>query len=1142
MKNKFLFKATFKELFGNVLQVILLVSFFAVTFGIIYGNSSSNYRFIKAVESSAIENNLYHNNFNTSNIVVKKTLDNKIKAQTLNDLFQLEPSEQFTLDQTESEVISFIDTYETNDPLNTTWWDENKVLFGNSLDIYLLTKAVELYQDQNEGTSLAFEYSYQLSYYESNPFGGGPEYTYIRANDIDGSSALEENRFQTKMETNNRLVNQYNIVEGELPTKENEIAINVSFAHSKGYQVGDTVLINGGSQITGLVEFPNYLYPLISDTKLVVDVQNQGIVLMPESSFSNSSFGLQNPDEYNINFFIAYNDLYEQPNAYTADSFAKTASIAIDRAQQFNQFLATYFINPIDNFQPVTGWSEYLIDFQNYRVSSSFDRIAFTRTFNWILLIIFLVIIFLILGMNLRKKITSSSKQLGTLKALGCSTNEIALSYITLPLAIVIIGIIFVFPIGFGLNAVWGVITNSYYDLILGGIPLTFSMFALIFIFPIVIFSLFTFVVTKIILRQGALDLLTSKSNNRPNFLVKWVSLFTDRFKVNFTTTYTLKNGFRSASKSFAIIFALFFSTLLITFALSLSSVFENTIDQTYKNINYNQVTTYRDSDNEQLFYSQADSIVEEEYQLITIDFDEKYFLPANKDEALEVFSTNVLTNLESNPILEFDQTNQTYKNYYLSVNQMDKLLPWLAVLNYYFDANVFLGPATGDPDLNYSGITLNNINDLFSFYVSKVFLSYLSENVDDKDPILINPLDIPPPQYTIIIDYPQLKIYVDNELLDDIQNTRIYFNTTFYNNQAEDLVSQFNIENNGENLTRMYVFNDLDALERSYDFVSSKNKHNVISALENETPNNSYIPIIASTYLAQKYGDVFDVGNIVEVVIPTSAFPAEVAADIYAPVTVRIKVVALYDSYIPLGSFTTVDFFQQYLRSNMPLMLSKFEHFTYNSKYNYSSDYNQLNENTLTIDSNINYYQKEDTMNNKIDYYLLDPNHKENAYSQALLYMDTSILTISSEGLVRETYSYLSQILDLIIGIFSALTLIISLILVLLLLKDIIDSAKKEVSMLKVLGFSNIRAEFMILVPYAFIIFFTFLIAIPFTIGFLQIIEQVIWNSLGLLVLLLPSPNQFIILIGIVFAIIFLVFLIGYWVYKKTSPLLALN
>lgn len=228
-------------------------------------------------------------------------------------------------------------------------------MFGNSLDVYLLAKSVELYQVQTEGTELEFEYSYQMSYYEANSFNSGPEYTYIRANDIDDSSILEENRFQTKVETNDKLVNQYNLIEGELPTKENEIVLNASFARNKGYEVGDTVLINGGSTVTGLVEFPNYLYPLISDTKLIVDMQNQGIVLMPSSSFSSSNFGLQNRDAYNINFFIAYNDLYAQPDAYTADSFSQTANIAIDRAQMFNQFLEGYFINPIDNFQPVTG-------------------------------------------------------------------------------------------------------------------------------------------------------------------------------------------------------------------------------------------------------------------------------------------------------------------------------------------------------------------------------------------------------------------------------------------------------------------------------------------------------------------------------------------------------------------------------------------------------------------------------------------------------------------------------------------------------------------------------------------------------------------------------------------------------------------
>ncbi len=1143
MKNKFLLKATFKELFGNVLQIILLVSFFAVTFGVIYGNSSSNLRFMRTVEKTAIENNLYHNNINTSNIAIKKTFDNKIKASILNDLFQLNYSESFSLDQTEEQVIGFVNLYETGDPLNESWWNQNQSLFGNSLDIYLLTKAIELYQAQMSGTELEFAFSYQMSYYESSLFNSGPEFAYIRANDTEGTTTLSENRFQNKLSVNDKFVNQYNIVDGELPTKDNEIALNAGFAREKNYHVGDTVLINGGSKITGLIEFPNYIYPLISEAKPIVNMQNQGIVLMPSSSFLNSTFGLQNRESYAINFFVAYNDLYSLRNAYSTKAFNKTSKVAMERAQKFNQFLSTYFINPIDNFQPVTGWNDYLINFQNYRVSSSFSRIAFTRTFNLILLIIFLIIIFLILGMNLKKKISGSAKQLGTLKALGCSTNEIAMSYMTLPFAIVLLGAIFVIPIGAGINVAWQIITYGYYDLILGAIPFTFSMFVWIFILPLIVFSLFTFLITKIILRQSALDLLVGKTNNKPNFLVKWISLFTDRFKVNFAATYSLKNGFRSASKSFAIIFALFFSTLLITFALSLSSVFENTINQTYRNINYNQVTSYREGENMQLFYSQTDTFASEEYQLITIDFDEKYFDSINKNEALELFATNVLTNLQTKPILEKDLETNDYINYYLSLAQIQKLFPWILVLNYYFGDKVLLGPSTNNPDLDYAGVSLKDINNIFRVFFSKAFLSYFSSKIKAETLVLINPINLPSPEeYLPIISFDRLKIYVDTVFIDILNETKIYFNTTFYDEQAEDLVSQFNIENNGQNLTSMRVFDTVDALERSYSFVSPKNKSNVINALRAEKPNSDYVPIIASTYLAKRYEDVFDVGSMVEIVIPTNAFPSEIATGIFSTVNIRIKVVALYNSYIPLGIFSSLDFFQQYLRANMPLMLSKFDHFNYNNKYNHSNAYDQFNEKYLTIDSKIKYYGVEDSVNKKERFYLLNPEDKENAYSQPLLYMSPSLLSISSEGLVRETYSYVSQILDLIIGIFSLLTLVISLLLVLLLLKDIIDSAKGEVAMLKVLGFSNLKSEFLILIPYAFIIFFTFLIAIPFTIGFLKIIEQVIWNSLGLLVLLLPSPNQFAILLSILFLIIFLVFFVGYWVYKKTSPLLALD
>jgi predicted lysophospholipase L1 biosynthesis ABC-type transport system permease subunit len=60
--------------------------------------------------------------------------------------------------------------------------------------------------------------------------------------------------------------------------------------------------------------------------------------------------------------------------------------------------------------------------------------------------------------------------------------------------------------------------------------------------------------------------------------------------------------------------------------------------------------------------------------------------------------------------------------------------------------------------------------------------------------------------------------------------------------------------------------------------------------------------------------------------------------------------------------------------------------------------------------------------------------------------------------------------------AIFMAFTLII------IALKDIIDSSKREVSMLKAFGHSNSSATSLILTPYLFIIILAFILSIPVT------------------------------------------------------------
>jgi len=59
-----------------------------------------------------------------------------------------------------------------------------------------------------------------------------------------------------------------------------------------------------------------------------------------------------------------------------------------------------------------------------------------------VIVIIFILIVLVIIGIIVHKKIKDSSKQIGTLKALGVKNNTIASSYLIYPLVIVIFGFI----------------------------------------------------------------------------------------------------------------------------------------------------------------------------------------------------------------------------------------------------------------------------------------------------------------------------------------------------------------------------------------------------------------------------------------------------------------------------------------------------------------------------------------------------------------------------------------------------------------------------------------------------------------------------------------------------------------------------
>lgn len=879
--------------------------------------------------------------------------------------------------------------------------------------------------------------------------------------------------------------------------------------------------------------FPNVSYPIHNVNNILTDVNNEQTMMLNNYALANIARGNQD-----FVIYYGFENLYKKIDSYEdiisgpiSEDIQDQANYLVwytERSYQNNFFQNDRYYNYSEN-NDITISSNGIVE---ARANSLLLEIQAEKSFISVFRFIFLIVIIITLVLLIQKRISDSSKNLGTLKALGMSNIRISSSYIIYPIIITTIGAFIALLLAIPVSLYFiGILTEHFAVPISTAATFSLNSFLIVYISPLLITCGISFLISYYVLRKPTLKLLQGSYKNKPGFIVIYLGkLIPNSF--SFSTSYKIKSLFRSTGKSFILFFAMIFSTLLVALSFSGSTMVSSIISGAENELNYQSFSPLNSNLNYLSSDYQDDSI--DWYQNIDnnlFDFDFEYSainwdfssVTAITDEGKYQQMGEVILN--SPYIFDYDSINDQYDISYLSAESL---------LNYFnFLANN--SDVLSYSDQNFTSSSINNSDLLvISFYFWEYsYLNYL---------VYANDQAIPINQFiseTISTYDPNLGLISLQVLFPNDSSGKIYqdiyidinFGNYFYNSDQQALAFSDTIEFESSDKDKKEQFailslNDIDQINDNM----YKNIANLDKAIDNfnnyestiDQNGNYYLPIILSDYY---YKEIKNIANYegkdqngYEIYDGTIEYKDQ--NGIHKNKEVSFVIVGTYSSYVSNSIYTTRD----------AISISVDDQLSYIPHYIYSQNFYRQVYSFAISDSLI-----QQILINGGDYSISIEEILNNNY---LLIEQFSVDNDIVFDQIDSAYSLISGLL-IIICVFA---LIVAFVLISITIKVVADNSLNEVSMLKVFGYTNWKATSLVMTSYIIILILSFVLSISLIFVFLAGLSALLTNLTGTTYKFILTGLQLWILIAIILGLIIILLIFVYVTFAKANPLDAIK
>ena len=335
------------------------------------------------------------------------------------------------------------------------------------------------------------------------------------------------------------------LMDGELPLKTGEIAIDRMYADNNALNIGD--ILDDGTKswtITGLVALSDYSCLFQNNNDSMFDSVKFGVGIVTDEEFD-----LLDQDKLQYNYAWTYN---EKPETELEEK-----NVSEDLMKAMGKVVT------LENFVP---------QYQNQAITFTGDDMGSDKAMMIMLLYIIIVIMAFVFGITTSNTIAKEAGVIGTLRASGYTRNELIRHYMTLPVIVTLVGAVIGNILGYTVfkDVCAGMYYGSY------SLPTYVTVwnaeaFLLTTVVPVIIMFVVNYAVLHHKLKLSPLKFLRRDLSSRKQRYAVYLS---PRMKI--FSRFRLRVIFQNISNYLVLFVGIIFANLLLMFGLLLPSALDH--------------------------------------------------------------------------------------------------------------------------------------------------------------------------------------------------------------------------------------------------------------------------------------------------------------------------------------------------------------------------------------------------------------------------------------------------------------------------------------------------------------------------------------------------------------------------------------